>query len=148
VRIVIHAVAYRIQRRTLTIPAYGGRQGQEVYFLDSGSVDVTNPESLNDAVRKVKPSIIVNCAGYHDFQGAETDRERAYSLNSFLPRNLARLSLEYRCDFFHVSSTTVFSGKKEKPYLEDDDREPLSDTATPFFWEKGTSRNRAVPGAS
>jgi dTDP-4-dehydrorhamnose reductase len=111
-----------LSQSLLTVAA----KDQDVDFLDSGSHDVTNPESLNDAVRKAKPSIIVNCAGYHDFYGAETDRERAYALNSFLPRDLARISLEYRCDFFHVSSTTVFSGKIETPFREDDEREPLS----------------------
>jgi dTDP-4-dehydrorhamnose reductase len=133
-----------LSQSLLTVAA----KDQDVDFLDSDSFDVTNPESLNDAVRKVKPSIIVNCAVYPDFQGAESDRERAYALNSFLPRDLARLSLEYRCDFFHVSSTAVSAGKRNCLSGRMMKGSLFPHTGTHSFSEKASSRSRAVPGAS
>jgi dTDP-4-dehydrorhamnose reductase len=69
-------------------------------------------------------SWIVNCAAYTAVDKAETESEKARSLNVEGPRNLARLAARRGSRLLHISTDYVFDGRKTRPYLESDPPAP------------------------
>ena len=69
---------------------------------------------------------IVNCASYNNVDGAESERELCYAINSEAVRNLVSVASEFQIPLVTYSSDFVFDGEKGSPYLEEDARNPLS----------------------
>jgi len=97
--------------------------------LQSCNRHTANLEDL-DSIKKIihnyVPDIIVNAAAYTDVDKAESEENRAYSINYKAVDFLARESKRIDAWFIHYSSDYVFDGKKLDPYVELDEPEPLS----------------------
>jgi dTDP-4-dehydrorhamnose reductase len=85
-----------------------------------GSLDITNHVAVRDAVRYVRPNIIVNAAAYTAVDKAETDVISARAINTDAVANLAQIAREQSLWLFHYSTDYVFDGSKQSPYLETD----------------------------
>lgn len=83
---------------------------------DVGELDITRP--VDDAVGRLRPDWIVNCAGYTAVDRAEGDAERVFAINAAGPENLARAARRHGARLLHISSDYVFSGGST-PYPED-----------------------------
>jgi len=84
--------------------------------------DITSLDSISNALGKEEYDCIINCAAYTNVDGAEKERLKAYNINSFGPKNLAKI---YNGHIVHVSSDYIFDGLNG-PYAEDDYTNPLS----------------------
>ncbi|CAN5909704.1 hypothetical protein BH24BAC1_BH24BAC1_13290 [soil metagenome] len=89
-------------------------------------LDIADPESVREAIRKYRPWAIVNTAGYVRVDEAEGDAERCYRDNTDGPAALAAACAEEGIRLLTFSSDLVFDGKKESPYLESDKPHPLN----------------------
>lgn len=89
-------------------------------------VDITHHAALLDFVRRARPEAIVNCASYNDVDGAEHDQRRAFDVNAFAVRTLARAAEELDAVLLHYSTDFVFSGAATTAYTEADAPEPQS----------------------
>ena len=90
------------------------------------SLDVINHTAVRDAVRCVRPNIIVNAAAYTAVDKAETDADFAYAVNAEAVANLAQIAQEQSLWLFHYSTDYVFDGVKQSPYLETDTPNPIN----------------------
>ncbi len=88
--------------------------------------DLEQPDVARELVRRVKPTVVVNAAGYTAVDAAESDVDACARLNAELPRVLAEECRRVGALLVHFSSDYVFDGKKRTPYFESDEPNPLS----------------------
>lgn len=101
-------------------------RGIDFIATDYDELDITDVEEVRRFVLDKNIEIIINCAAYNDVDRAEIDSENCYKLNSFAPKNLAKIAKEIGADFVTYSTDFVFDGEKTIPYSEDDIVNPLS----------------------
>jgi dTDP-4-dehydrorhamnose reductase len=58
-------------------------------FCDSSALDITNLDTVNQVFEKVKPNYCINAAAYTAVDKAESDQEKAISINVIGAKNLA-----------------------------------------------------------
>lgn len=95
-------------------------------FNDVDELDITDESSLKAFLQKNRIDALINCAGYTAVDKAETEREKAFLINTHAVKNLAKLSTEYGFLLLHISTDYIFDGKKTSPYIESDHPNPLS----------------------
>ena len=94
--------------------------------LDRNSLDITCFSNVHSALNDFNPDIVVNCGAYNDVNLAEIYPEKAFSVNAEAPKYLAETCKELDCQFIHISTDYVFSGSRNKPWLESDFTKPIS----------------------
>ena len=78
---------------------------------------------------------IINCAAYTDVEMAETERNKAYKINTKGVENLSIISKEIDAELIHFSTDYIFPGRKN-PYKENDVSKPINEYGrTKFFGE-------------
>lgn len=87
-------------------------------------LDITDKESVVDAVRKYEIGCIVNCAAYTNVDKAEDQEELAFKLNASAVGNLAQAASVTGALLVHVSTDYVFGGDACLPYRETDRTNP------------------------
>lgn len=70
--------------------------------------------------------LAVNCAAFSNVDRAEAEPEEAMAVNRDGAGNLARAAAEAGVPLVHLSTDYVFDGKKETPYLPQDQPAPLN----------------------
>jgi dTDP-4-dehydrorhamnose reductase len=101
-------------------------RGHEVVALSRDELDVSNMETVEQAIEVHSPELVINAAAYTNVDGCETETELAYSVNALGPRNLAQSCERRGCALLHVSTNYVFDGKGDRPYEPFDLPNPIS----------------------
>ena len=96
----------------------------ELLALTRQELDVTNEGSVYKIVSCFKPDVIVNAAAYTAVDKAESEEERAFSINSNGPEYLAKAANKLDASLIHISTDYVFEGNKLGQYLETDPVNP------------------------
>lgn len=89
-------------------------------FCDSSSLDITNLDTVNQVFEKVKPNYCINAAAFTAVDKAESEQEKAISINVTGAKNLAATCKDNNTILLHVSTDFVFDGNKSTPYSEED----------------------------
>lgn len=92
-------------------------------------VDVRRPASLRQAIRKLRPSLIVNASTLNDVAQAEAEPRIAQGLNASAPAVIAQEAMDVAAGFIHFTSDLVFDGQQERPHRESDAPRPASQLA-------------------
>lgn len=82
-------------------------------------VDVEHQDNLVRILDKIRPNVIVNCAGLTKHKPEAEDPLVAIPINTLMPHRLAGLCKLIGARLIHVSTDCVFSGEKGG-YVEDD----------------------------
>jgi dTDP-4-dehydrorhamnose reductase len=98
----------------------------DVVLLTRADLDVTDDAAVASVIDRVRPEVIVNCAGYNDVDGAETHPLEALGANAYAVRALARAAERHHAALVHYSTDFVFDGTATKPYTENDAPNPRS----------------------
>lgn len=98
----------------------------ELTALEHASLDITELDSVREAIAAHHPALVINAAAYNMVDGAESDRVAAFRLNALGPRNLALATAERGITLLHVSTDYVFDGRNTSPYHEFHRPNPLS----------------------
>ena len=101
-------------------------QGFAIAGLARADADIADRESVERAVRRHRPGIIINAAAYTAVDKAESEPARAFAVNEAGPCHLAAAAQEVGAVLVHFSTDYVFDGRKTGPYVEDDPVEPMS----------------------
>ena len=99
---------------------------RRIHPVDIEEIDITDPASVSKCIQQCRPAVLINCAGYTDVDGCETNSEQAFAVNAAGPMNLAEHCARANCKLVHISTDFVFNGRATKPYLPDDKPDPLS----------------------
>jgi len=94
--------------------------------IEYPEVDFTKPDSIREAVRAVKPAVILNAAAYTAVDKAEVDPELATAINATAPGVIAEEARGLCSVLVHYSTDYVFDGTKQTPYVETDAPNPMN----------------------
>ncbi len=97
----------------------------DVTVFDLPEFDITNSQQLKEALDTAKT--IVNCAAYTNVDGAESEAELAYQVNSEAVGRLGALVKDADAWLLHVSTDFVFDGRSDRPYVETDPPNPINE---------------------
>lgn len=92
-----------------------------IEVLSRAECDITDLASVNDAVRRIDPAVIINTAAYTAVDAAENDHAAAFLANQTGVENLAQQGRR----LIHLSTDYVFDGSKDGWYTESDPVAPL-----------------------
>lgn len=88
-------------------------------------VDMNDPKTI-DSLSLDSSSMLINCTGYTDVDGAENDREQADRVNGESVGVLAQKCAQANALFVHFSTDYVFNGKTSHPYPVDAPLDPIN----------------------
>ncbi|MCK4268698.1 MAG: dTDP-4-dehydrorhamnose reductase [Actinomycetia bacterium] len=100
--------------------------GHDLYPVDIEELDITDFQEVKKQVSSFGPEIIFHVAAFTDVDGAELNPDLAYKVNAIGTRNLSVAARGSGAAILYVSTDFVFDGRKETPYTEFDDVNPLS----------------------
>lgn len=98
----------------------------DVAAVDYQEIDLQNDSAVEEFIRSQSPRVIVNASAYTAVDRAEQEQELAFQVNSHAPELMAKLALELKSAFIHVSTDYVFDGTLGRPYIETDEPNPLN----------------------
>lgn len=99
----------------------------EVIACGRAELDLAVPDRIASVVRQARPQLIVNAAAYTAVDKAESEPGLAHAANARAPGVLAEEAKRAGALLIHYSTDYVFDGKKETPYVEDDEPNPLNE---------------------
>jgi dTDP-4-dehydrorhamnose reductase len=89
----------------------GRAAGHDLVAVDVGDFDIADADAVGEALARVAPEAVLNCAAWTDVDGAEGHREQAFAVNARGARNLARAAAQASLPLLHVSTDYVFDGE-------------------------------------
>ncbi len=95
-----------------------GAEGLAGDFLDPAAVAAT--------VRAVRPAVVVNAAAHTAVDKAESEPERARTINALAPGAIAEAAHACGAALVHYSTDYVFDGSGSRPWSEQDATAPLN----------------------
>ena len=87
-------------------------------------IDLEDPDSICDLMRRVQPELVVNAAAYTAVDRAEQEPQRAEAINAIAPGIIAEEAKRLGVGLVHYSTDYVFPGDVEQPYRETDPTGP------------------------
>jgi len=96
------------------------RSGGEVFAPDRRQMNLENPEEVSSAVRSYAADWVVNCGAYTQVDKAESEPDKAFTVNRDSPAAMAKSVADYGGRLLHVSTDFIFDGTKTTPYTESD----------------------------
>ena len=95
-------------------------------YCGRDTLDLAKPGGLSAAIEAMRPSAIVNAAGYTAVDKAESEPAAAWRINAESVAAAAVAATALDVPFVHVSTDYVFDGRKASDYVEADATNPLS----------------------
>jgi dTDP-4-dehydrorhamnose reductase len=115
----------RILQNNSLLPI-ASRLSPEITALDRGGLDISDLDTVLEAVSFYKPDVVINCAAYNFVDKAEGDFDTAHKVNALGTKNLAYACKRHNAFLIHFSTDYVFDGKKEDFYTELDEPNPMN----------------------
>jgi dTDP-4-dehydrorhamnose reductase len=100
--------------------------GDEVVALSHHELDITSADSVDAAIAKHQPAVVLNAAAYTAVDAAEENESLAAAVNETGPRLLAETLARLGGRLLHVSTDYVFDGTATHPYEPDEPVAPQS----------------------
>ena len=97
-----------------------------IHALGRPELDVTDRATIDLAISRFLPEILVNAAAYTAVDKAETDEASAFAVNGQGAGNAAAAAATAGIPIIHVSTDYVFSGDTSAPYREEDPTRPIN----------------------
>jgi dTDP-4-dehydrorhamnose reductase len=103
-----------------------GVRGMEIRCSSRASIDISRPDSIEQALGDFTPDIVVNPAAYTAVDRAESEADLAFAINRDGAGNVARAAKRLNVPIIHLSTDYVFDGRKPGSYIEADPVNPQS----------------------
>jgi dTDP-4-dehydrorhamnose reductase len=102
------------------------RKEYEIVGKNTSNFDAYNFNSVKKIIENFQPDIVFNTVAFLGIDPCEKEPEKAYKLNTLLPKFLSELSKKYGYLFVHFSTDAVFDDEKQGFYNENDPPNPLN----------------------
>lgn len=102
-----------------------GAHHHDLLHLARPEIDLERPESLPTKIADLGPDIVINAAAYTHVDTAETEPERARTINAIAAGQIAAGAMMADAPVIQVSTDYVFDGTLGRAYLETDPVAPL-----------------------
>jgi dTDP-4-dehydrorhamnose reductase len=93
-------------------------------FEEKKGLNIADFEETDRKIAQIAPDVVINCAAYTAVDQAESDREKAYEINSKAVENLARICQERSVFLVHYSTDYVYHNELNRPLRETDPCNP------------------------
>ena len=123
-------------RQTVLVTGANGQVGRHICGVFDGSsnviglsslaLDVGDASAINKVFDTVRPDIVINAAAYTKVDDAENNRDLADRTNFHAVQHLCDACLQHNSLFIHFSTDYVFDGLAMRPYIEEDQENPLN----------------------
>jgi dTDP-4-dehydrorhamnose reductase len=100
----------------------------EISDYKKNGIDVTNIASIDKFFEIHCPEIVVNCSVISQVDECEKNPKHALNVNAYGAENVAKACKKYNTKLIHISTDSVFNGKKGM-YTESDKLEPKNEYA-------------------
>lgn len=104
---------------------FSNEKAYEVLYFNRNELNIVNYDEVLNRLQHFIPDVIINCAAYTNVEGAENDYKMANEVNHFGAMNIARAAETVGAKLVHISTDYVFNGKKNVPYFEHEETNPL-----------------------
>jgi dTDP-4-dehydrorhamnose reductase len=98
----------------------------ELSLVDLEQFDLGTPGAAAQAIRDLRPEVVVNTAAWTAVDACEADPERARLINGAAVGWIAEACTEQGALLVQVSTDYVFDGRSTRPYREDDPTGPAT----------------------
>lgn len=98
----------------------------DMVFASKSELDIENFKEVSELFERESFDYCINTAAYTNVEKAESEPEKAYSINAEAVRNLAECCKRTETVLLHISTDYVFDGKKKTPYTEADVPNPIN----------------------
>ena len=98
----------------------------QVWSRSREDLDITDDGAVAAAFSAVAPTVVYNCAAYHNVDVCEDTEDRAFAVNARAVKRLSQRCAEHGARLVHVSTNYVFDGTGETPWTEEDLPRPRS----------------------
>jgi dTDP-4-dehydrorhamnose reductase len=109
------------------------RKTGQVFYADMAAkapgvltCDLTSDQSIKETIKKVKPTVIINCAAYTAVDLAEKEEALATVINGNAVGVIAKEAQALGAVLIHYSTDYVFDGTGETPWKEDSKTSPVN----------------------
>ena len=102
-----------------------GERGR-VWARSREELDITDDDTVARAMAHIAPTVVYNCAAYHNVDACEDTEDRAFAVNARAVKRLAERCAEHGARLVHVSTNYVFDGTGDAPWTEEDLPRPRS----------------------
>lgn len=106
----------------------GEALGHQIIALDRDALNLaSSPKDIEAAITALPSGLdgLILAAAYTDVDGAESNADLAYAINSTGPAAIAKACARHDIPIIHISTDYVFDGEADQPYTPDDDTDPL-----------------------
>ena len=91
------------------------------------ALDITDADQVVQAMEKLQPDAVINCAAFTNVDGCETAPDTAMRVNGDGAKNLAVAADKVGARLLHISTDYVFDGTAKVPYVESDPVAPVTE---------------------
>lgn len=98
----------------------------QVIPLSHREVEVASRASVDEALRKARPDVVINCAAFVRVDECESHPEEPFRVNALGARYVAETCAALDADCVYISTDYVFGGEKRTPYTEEDLPDPIN----------------------
>lgn len=102
------------------------RSYHEVIAPPRAALDLAQPPQIFEAVRQIRPQVILHAAAMADVDRCESDPDLAFRVNTVGTACLAAAAYEIGATLIFISTDYVFDGTKGTPYTEFDSPNPIN----------------------
>ena len=95
-----------------------------VIYKSRADLDISDFPLVEECIRELGPTIIINTSAYTQVDKAEKEYELADRINHHAVRHIAETCASIGCTFIHFSTDYVFDGETDRPYAEEDSTNP------------------------
>ena len=110
-----------------------------VHAPPRAELDITNDPAVDAAFTSFAPTLVINCAAFHNVDVCEREEDRAFAVNARAVGRLARRCADSGAKLVHLSTNYVFDGHASDPYAEDAIPAPTASTRS-RSWPASTPR--------
>jgi len=102
------------------------KEGTVLFPVDIDELDITDVRAVNRMIGDIEPDTVINCAAYTNVEKCEEDERTAAAVNSQGAGILAKAAFNAGASIIHLSTDYIFDGKKQNPYTEEDEPNPIN----------------------
>ena len=90
------------------------------------SVNLNLQNNISESIQSIQPDLILNAAAFTNVDLAETEREEAFAINQYAPKQIAHDAKKLGVPLIHISTDFVFDGSGTRPWEASDTPKPTN----------------------
>ena len=97
-----------------------------IYAASRDEMNITQLNSIENAIKKYMPDIVIHAAAYTAVDQAENNIETVMQINSEGSKNIAIACHKHQIPLIHISTDYIFNGAQNMAYAENATPQPLN----------------------